>query len=396
MDLMIIGIIVAVAIFSIIIAVFKILVVVPPTEAHVISTGRKIKIFDGQGRYLYFTLWQERVVVPKHVFEITRKVRLHDSANLPYAVEIACKVRVADARIAVENLGIVDNDVIIRIVDDTIVAAARSASMKKDLITLMRNRDAVEQEIYSSTADTLAKIGVAVVIFDITDFLDIKESNVIKDLERVQSARVRADARESEAEANARAEIQEARKQAEAEVQRQEAIRARESARLQQEMHIAEQQKELTMRQMEVENVSQRRQAEIMAERVAIEAEAEAEKLRRIAQGQADAIKIRAEAEAQALEVKLIAEANGTKELAKALHEFDAAGIQIKLAEINSEVSIDVAKSISTALERNTKLFLPVGSGGLSETIMSLIPGLEAFKETDVNLKDLVTGKSKK
>ena len=220
MDLMTIIIIVAVAIVVIALGYLRLLVVVPPTEAHVISTGKKIKIFDGQGRYLFYSLWQERVVVPKHVFEITRRVRLHDAGNLPFAVEIACKVRVSDAEAAVKNLGLVDDEIIKRIVDDTIVAAARSASMKKDLITLMRNRDAVEQEIYSSTADTLAKIGVAVVIFDITDFLDIKESNVIKDLERVQSARVRADARESEAEANARAEIQEARKQAEAEVQR--------------------------------------------------------------------------------------------------------------------------------------------------------------------------------
>ncbi|MHA1911124.1 MAG: SPFH domain-containing protein [Candidatus Kariarchaeaceae archaeon] len=392
---MIIGIVIA-AIVIIAIGYFRLLVVVSPTEAHVISTGKKIKIFDGQGRYLFYSLWQERVIVPKHVFEITRKVRLHDAGNLPFAVEIACKVRVSDARAAVENLGLVDDEIIKRIVDDTIVAAARSASMRKDLITLMRNRDEVEQEIYASTADTMAKIGVTVVIFDITDFLDVKDSGVIKDLERVQSARVKADARESEAAANARAEIQEARKHAEAEVQRQEAIRARETARLQQEMQVADQQKDLTLKQMEVENISQRRQAEIMAERITIEAEAEAEKLRRTAQGQADAILLRAEAESKALQMKMIAEAEGTKELAKALQEFNDAGISIKLAEINSEVSKDVAKSIATALERNSKVFLPVGNGGLSEAIVSLVPGLEAFKEADVNLKEIIAGKGKK
>ncbi len=161
-------------------------------------------------------------------------------------------------------------------------------------------------------------------------------------------------------------------------------------------MQVAEQQKELTLRQMDVENVSQRRQAEIMAERITIEAEADAEKARRLAQGQADSIKIRAEAEAGALKIKMVAEAEGTKELAKALQEFNDAGISIKLAEINSDVSKDVAKSISMALERISKMFLPVGQGGLSETILGLVPGLEAFKETDVNLKDLVSGKGKK
>jgi flotillin len=391
----IIGLVVA-AIVLVAIGYLRLLVVVPPTQAHVISTGRRLKIFDGEGKYLYFKYWQERVIVPKHVFEITRRVRLHDAANLPFAVEIACKVRVASAEAAVANLGLVDDEIIKRIVDDTIVAAARSASMRKDLLTLMRNRDEVEQEIYSSTADTLAKIGVSVVIFDITDFLDVKDSGVIKDLERVQSARVKADARESEAAANARAEIQEARKEAEAEVQRQEAIRAKETARLQQEMHIAEQQKELTMRQMDVENVSQRRQAEIMAERIAIEAEADAEKSRRLAQGQADSINIKAEAEANALKIKMVAEAEGTRELAKALQEFNDAGISIKLAEIKSEVSKDVAKSISMALERNSKIFLPVGNGGLSEAIIGLVPGLEAFKEADVNLKEIISGKGKK
>ena len=100
---MIIGIVIA-AIVIIAIGYFRLLVVVSPTEAHVISTGKRIKIFDGQGRYLYYSLWQERVIVPKHVFEITRRVRLHDAGNLPFAVEIACKVRVSDARAAVDYI----------------------------------------------------------------------------------------------------------------------------------------------------------------------------------------------------------------------------------------------------------------------------------------------------
>ena len=59
MDLGMIIVIVVVAIVIIAIGYFRLLVVVSPTEAHVISTGKRIKIFDGQGRYLFYSLWSK-------------------------------------------------------------------------------------------------------------------------------------------------------------------------------------------------------------------------------------------------------------------------------------------------------------------------------------------------
>jgi flotillin len=333
------------------------------------------------------------------------RIKLLDTDNLPFAVEISCKVQVSDAVTAVKTLGKASPNEIIPIVDDTIQSASRSEAMKQRLPIIMRERDQIEQSIFQSTTETLARIGVTVVLFDIKNIIDDEGSSVIADMERVKSAELNRIAREAEANQNAAAEIVEATKRSEAEVNRQNALRQSETARLEQEKEVAQRKKELTLNEMDILNAETRRKAEIESERIKIQASADAEKLRTLAQGNADSELIRAQAEAEAIRVraaadadsirfKLEAEAEGTAKLAEALKQFNEAGIQVKIAEIDAETQKKVSESIARGLQSNSKLILP--SNGVGNFFTDLATGITALKETGVTLEDVLKKTSKK
>jgi len=383
--------------------------VVPPHEIHVISGG-KFKIHDGQGKYLFYPFIQTRNILSKAVIEIiVPRIQLHDKNYLPFAVEISCKVQIGDAQTAAAALGIesIENSAqkIRPIVDDTIQSASRSQAMQYDLQTIMRERDVIEESIYTSTSTSLSRVGVRVTLFDIKNIVDTEGSTVINDLERVQSAEINKIAREAEAIQMSQAEITEALKKSEAEVKRQESFQRSEEARLEQEQTIATQRAILSAREMEVLDVETKRKAEINREKIEIAALAEAEKVRTEAQGRADAqlieaqanaqaIKLEAEAEAEKIRMKLIAEAEGTDKLATALKSFNEAGISVKLAEIGAEAQIAVSENVAKGIQNNTKLFLPVNGDGLGSTLNSLIPNIASMKEAGVNLGDLFRGEN--
>ncbi len=393
------GILLGLASVIVLVLLLRAYTVVDLQEVHVISGKGKVKEYTAGQSYLYFPYLEKRNIVPLRVLEIAiPRIKLMDMNNLPFGVEISCKVQISDPRTAVKALGSATPEEIRPIVDDTIQSAARAQAMKQTLITIMRERDEIEQSILSATNDSLARIGVRVVLFDIKNIVDVPGSTVIADMERVKSAELERLAREAEAKENSAAEIVEAQKRAEAEIQRQNALKQSEMARLEQEMAVAEKQRELKLKEMDVINAQKTREAEIEAERIRIEANAQAEQQRMVAQGEADAklieakaeaesLKLRASAEAESIKMKLEAEAEGTKALADALAKFTKEGIEVKLAEINAEAKEKVAESIARGIQHSTKLILP--SNGVSSLFTNLVGGIETLKEAGVSLKDL-------
>ncbi len=379
--------------------------IVGPNEAHVISGGKSAKVYDGYGRYVFMPFLYKRIIMSKTVIEVSiPMIRLHDRDNLPFAVEISCKVQISDPAKAAETLGHATAAEIRPIVDDTIQSAARSQAMLHELTVIMRDRDKIEESIYSSTTDSLARIGIKVTLFDIKNIIDVEGSSVISDLERVRSAEINKDARIAEANQTSEAEIVEAKKRSEAEISKQESFRASEEARYKQELYIAEQRRQLTLKEMEVLDADTRRKQEIEKERLIIEAQAIAEQQKLEAQGkaeariieakaQAEATKLKAEAEAESIKLKLEAEAEGTEKIALALQKLDAQGVSVKIAEIYADAQKVVSENIARGIQSNTKLFLPMGAG--SNSLLSLIPTIETMKEAGLSLSDLVKNEKK-
>ena len=366
--------------------------VVAPNEAHVIAGGKKTRVYDGRGRYVFIPIMNTKNVLSKSVIEVSiPQIKLHDMNYLPFAVEISCKVQIADPRKAAETFETGSPNEIKPIVDDTIQSATRSQAMLHDLVTVMRERDTIENAIYTSTADSLARIGLKVTLFDIKNIVDLVDTRVIQDMERRRSSEIHKEARIAEAKQINEAEIYEAERQAETEIKKQEAFQRSEEARYKQEQHIADQRRELTIKEMEVLDVDTKRKQEIEKERTIIEASALAEKRTIDAGAQAEARRVQAQADADAILMKLEAEAEGTLKLAEALKALDEGGATIKIAEIYAEAQKIVSENMARGMQNNSKLFIPMGGEGTSNSLMSLIPTIEVMKEAGLNLGDLIS-----
>ena len=126
-------------------------VVVPPNEAHVVVSKTKRRLFDGQGRYHFYRLFNRRIILPKEVIDVDiPDIRLHDMDNLPLVVRISCKVQIKNPSKAAETLGREVHETLRRIVDDTVQSSARTICMQKAILTIMREREQIEEGIYHS------------------------------------------------------------------------------------------------------------------------------------------------------------------------------------------------------------------------------------------------------
>ena len=137
---------------------------VPLFEAHIL-TSRKglVRVFDGKGRYHFFPHFQKRIIMPKTIMEIkSPRIKHHDVDKLPFGVELACKIQISDPERAAMTLGNSSIHDIRNYVEETIISAMRSQAMQRNLLDIMRNRDELEDNIYRSTHDSLAKIGIEV------------------------------------------------------------------------------------------------------------------------------------------------------------------------------------------------------------------------------------------
>ncbi|MHA1275548.1 MAG: SPFH domain-containing protein [Candidatus Helarchaeota archaeon] len=300
--------------------------------------------------------------------------------NLPFQLEISCKIQVKDPNKAAESLGMIDEMHLKRITEDTVMSSARSICMQMEILTIMREREEVESAIYKLIVDSLMKLGLEPIIFDIKNISDAKESTVIKDFERVKSAELRKEARISESVHLSEAEIMESERHKMSQVKHENDLMEEEKAKIQKEMMIAEKSRELVEKKMAIKEEEIRRAAEIQKEKLRLEAEAEAEAIRLKAEAEADAIKLTAEAEAA-----------GIKEKAKALEEYQKAGesgMKIKSLEILADAMVRSSENVATALKTNSKLIMLGGgngsgsiNGGTGQTLFNLIPMFSLLTE---------------
>ena len=354
------------------------IVVVPPNEAHVVVSKRKRHLYDGQGRYMFIKLFNRRIIIPKVIIDVDiPDIRLHDKFNLPFVVKISCKVQVRNPARAAETFGADIYNTLRRIVDDTVQSACRTLCMQKEILSVMREREDVEEGIYKSLSGSFVKLGLEPIIFDIKDITDATGSTVIADLERVKSAELDKFARIAEATNDSEAKVLEAEKHKEAKVMQEQMMQAEEEAKIEKEKFVAQQTEELVRRKMTVKELEIKRLAEIEREKEVV-----------LANAKAESVKIEAEAQAEAIRLKAEAEAVGIREKAKALEEYKKAGekgVQMKALETLVDGMIKSSKDISEGLKQNSKVII-LGGGNDSKNsgLMSLIPMTEILKETGI------------
>jgi len=358
------------------------IVVVPPNQAHVVVSKSKKNLYDGQGRYMFFKLLHRRIIIPKEVLDVDiPDIRLHDMNNLPFVVKISCKVKVKDPYKAAETLGNNVYQGLRRIVDDTVQSSARTVCMQREILQIMREREVIEENIYSSLTSSFMKLGLEPIIFDIKDIEDAENSDVIKNLERVKSAELHKDARIAEATQIALAEKVEAEKHKDAKVVQENMILKEKEAEIGKEKFVAEETQDLVTKRMMVKELEIKRAAEIEREKELV-----------LANAKAEAVKIEAEGAAEAIRVKAEAEASGIRAKAKALEEYQKAGekgVKMKSLEIIVEGMVQSSREMAEGLKNNSKIIMLGGGDGGNNSMAGLIPLVEFLKETGI-IKDVM------
>ena len=388
--------IISFAVLVVIIAIvvyFKTNVVVPFNEIHVVSKGKTIYEHDGKGRYRYFPFLHGRTIIPKHVLDIEPGLLdLHDCDNLPFGVEISIKVQVTDPQKAAATLTRIDHSTVSKVVEDTVMSAARSLAMERTIISIMKNREEIEKSVYEMVSDALAKLGLSAIIFDIKNIRDIDGRDVIGSLERVKIAELIKKARISEAiQENEAKEVETERKKS-TQVKFEKMKQEEEQARLEREREVAINQMLVEQEKLKIEEQKltrfaeiEQKKAKILAnakrEQQLIEAQGDAEATERRAQADANAIKLAAQAEAESIRVKGIAEVDVLKEKSETLKQGSVAA-QLQILEILSQAQVDSAGKIADALGKNNKImYLPVDSNG-GNILTKWLPKMEGLLQS--------------
>jgi len=355
--------------------------VVPFNETHIVSKGKRVSTYDGKGRYVFIRFFMSRTIIPKHVLDIEPKlIKLHDQDNLPFGVEISVKVQVTDPQKASATLTRIDHSTVAKVVEDTVMSAARSVAMERTIIDVMKKREEIEQAIYIMVSDALGKLGLSAIIFDIKNIRDVEGADVIENLERVKIAELRKNARISESIHNNEAIVVEVEKEKEAKVKTEQMLQEQESARLEREKSIAIRQKEYEQEQLQIEQQRIRMQAEAKKEEQMIIAQTQAEAITLKAKAEAEAVKIRAEAEAESIRARGEAEANVLKQKATAMKDGNFAA-QIEMMKILSVAQVDTAEKVAQALGKNNKImYIPMTEDG--NFLSNFIPKMDAILQS--------------
>jgi len=383
-------------IIGIIIAIiyFKSLVVVPFNEVHVISRKNKVTQYDGKGRYVFIKLVHGRTIIPKFVLDIEPPlIKLHDQDKLPFGVEVSVKVQVTDPPKAAQTLTRIDHLTISKIVEDTVMSAARSIAMERNILDIMKEREEIETAIYKMVSDALNKLGLSPIIFDIKNIRDIEGSDVIANLERVKIAELRKNARISEAKHNSEATVIEVEKRKDSLVKSEMMKQEEEAARLNRERLVAEQNLAVEERRLQIKQQNEERSAEIEKKKQLLLAEGDAEAVRLKAKAEADSIRLKLEAEAEGIRMKGMAEAEAIQKKAEAMKEYNDVSSNLKIIEILANAQIESSTQVAKAIGQNNKImYLPMNGDGM---FSGIIPRMDALLQSHIvqdGLAEVVEG----
>jgi flotillin len=359
------------------------LIVVPFNQIHVVSRGKKIVTYDGRGRYMFIPFLHGRTIIPKHVIDVEPKlIKLHDQDNLPFGVEISVKVQVTDPQKAAAALTRIDHATVSKVVEDTVMSAARSLAMERNILDIMKKREEVEQAVYKMVENSLSKLGLTAIIFDIKNITDVEDSDVIVQLERVKIAELRKNARISESIHNNKAIEVEVEKRKESKVKMELMKKEEENARLERELENTSKLRMVEDEKLKIAELKSKKLAEIAHQQKLIEAQAEAEAIKLKVEAETEAIKLKAEAKADGIRKIGYAEADIIRKKAEAMEISNLAG-QVKILEILSHAQIESAGKIAEALGKNNKImYMPVDNNGNQNLLTRFVPQIDALLQS--------------
>ncbi len=381
--------------------------VIGPNEAHVIvfmGKGRKIKSpvqregVDGKTSYLYIPFLMKRFVMPltNVKLDIT-DIQLNDSQMAPFECDVVTWLHIEDPVKAAERLDFNSGNVFGSLHQDLtaiVQAIARATSMKQEILDIMRDRATFSKGVTAEVDPVLSSWGVQLVNLEVNEIRDGNGSQVISNYESMRKAQVASltriqvaqrdrEAVEAEQDNKQKAEVAKANAEKTftiAQIDRDTTVGIKNQERDQQ---IAKAAAVTNLEKVAALRVSTVGQANVTKEAAIATAEGTAEAIRIKGEKEAAVVTLTGQAEGNAIEARGLAEAKVKDAMAKALKEFNAAGIDLTKINANVEIQKAFAAAYASIASNADIKVVTSGQGGN-------ILGLPMNAETGANIGQLI------
>ena len=377
-EALIIGAVVAVLVL-LFIATYK---VVEPNEAHVVivmGSGRRFyspAVEDAKSAYFFIPVIMKRFILPlTNVKMEVNNIDLNDKDVAPFMCDVVNWVRISNPRLAAERLDLkvgafqsLNNDM-----TEIVQAIARAASMKQEILDIMRDRKTFAQSVSEEVKPILAEWGVELVGLEVNSIRDSQGSTVIADYESIREAEIKTKSRiavsdrdreavEKEQDNYRLAQLATAQAQEVSEKRFVEKDRVVGISRQEQEKDVAD--SEAIANEAKVEALRKTEVGTAMVQKeAAIEtATGEGEAIRIKGEKDANVIQLTGDAEASAIKAKGIAEAEALDKLAEAQKKFDDAATGIEKIKAYIAVQTAMAEAYGKVAE-NADIKVVTGGG---------------------------------
>jgi len=382
--------------------------------------GRSIKSpvkqdgVDGKTSYFFIPFLMKRYIIPLTNVKLDIKdIHLNDREFAPFICDVVTWLHIADPVQAAERLSFEGNNIFFSLHEDLqaiVQAIARAASMKQEILEIMRDRAKFSTGVSAEVDVVLKEWGVELVNLEVNDIRDEDDSSVIANYEDIRKSAISSKARIEVSARNREAVEREQENRRLSEIATAESEKEFKSKQIERDtiLGIAGQDMELRVAVAEQKTNDQK----VSALRVTQVGEANITKDATIAtaEGQAQAIKIRGEKEAEvvalkgkaegsAIEAKGVAEAKAKDAMAEALKKFNDSATVIEKIRAGVEIQVAMAEAYGKMAENaNIKIVTSGDGGSIFGVPMNAKTGadfgqmIEAFSATDDT--DDVSGKT--
>ncbi len=402
-----IGIAIVLALFSVFfLATYK---VIPANEAHIVvimgSGSRIYSPVGGEGTkaktaYFFIPFLMKRYIMPLTNVKLDiQDIQLNDMEMAPFEADVVTWLHIEDPVKAAERLDFSsqNSNVFTGLHQDLqaiVQAIARAASMKQEILDIMRDRKTFSVGVSLEVDKVLKEWGVALVNLEVNDIRDTEGSSVISNYESMRKAQVQSKARieistrdreavEQEQDNKQKAAVATATAEKTFTLAQTEKDAAIGIALQGKEQRIAEAEKSTNETKVEALRVAQVGGADVKKQATITEAEGIGEAIRIQGEKEAAIVALKGEAQGKSIEATGTAEAKVKDLMAKALKEFNEAGIDI--TKINANVEIQKAFAAAYGLiAANADIKVVTGGEGAN------ILGLPMNAKTGADLGQMV------
>jgi flotillin len=353
--------------------------IVPPSEAHLVVTPYKKMVVSSDDK-ISTDKKKAYFAIPNFIPFFGRNIRrmdvtikelvvgqeTYEKDQARYNVVSSLKYRIQDVQSAAETF--TSDQELKEMLTEVVKSSVRAVTIKYDVVNTRSKKSEIQEQIRVEMDDDLKKWGLQLMNFQLIDFRDTEDSNIISDISKRREVEIQSRTRQENAEKKKLARVKEAEAEEVAkqrEIEKDKVIGEQEQLKTQK---IAEMQKTAEEKRFAVVQVQTIKQAEIDKEKAIVQANQAREqeeilKQKKKLEGEGDRLKQEEQAKGVAAPIreKGLAEAEAKEKLQSALNKFGDDAIRALVAEKIVEKDKDVGVATARALE---KADLKVFSGG--------------------------------